>query len=117
MPINRRDYSPIWPWISYYIRHYRGKNRCEECSIENHTLYALQKEYTLPIFGDAGQTVTGKEVILTVAHLDGNTKNNEFRNLRCLCQKCHLNYDREANINKKKYGRRKNSGQLPIHDL
>lgn len=42
--------------------------------------------------------VTGSKVILTIAHLDHNPSNNDHENLRCWCQKCHLNYDREHHL-------------------
>jgi len=32
---------------------------------------------------------------LGVTHLDHNILNNEFSNLKALCQKCHLDYDKE----------------------
>lgn len=41
--------------------------------------------------------VTGSRVILTVAHLDRDPKNNESGNLRVMCQRCHLTYDASAN--------------------
>jgi len=41
---------------------------------------------------------TGSTVVLTVAHLDHDPANNgtpgNRQNLRCWCQRCHLNYDR-----------------------
>lgn len=39
--------------------------------------------------------VTGSLVVLTIAHLDHMPEHNESSNLAALCQKCHLNYDRE----------------------
>jgi tRNA(Ile)-lysidine synthase TilS/MesJ len=35
------------------------------------------------------------KIVLTVAHLDHNLSNNDYSNLKALCQKCHLNYDKE----------------------
>lgn len=34
-------------------------------------------------------------VVLGTAHLDHNPRNNRMRNLRALCQRCHLAYDAE----------------------
>lgn len=34
-------------------------------------------------------------IVLTIAHLDHNPENNHPDNLRALCQKCHLNHDKE----------------------
>lgn len=39
--------------------------------------------------------VTDSDVVLTVAHLDHDPANNERSNLRAMCQRCHLAYDRE----------------------
>lgn len=35
------------------------------------------------------------KVVLTVAHLDHQPENCADDNLKALCQKCHLDYDRE----------------------
>jgi 5-methylcytosine-specific restriction endonuclease McrA len=34
-------------------------------------------------------------VVLTIAHLDHDTTNNDHDNLAALCQRCHLRYDAE----------------------
>jgi hypothetical protein len=121
VPIRRRDYHPQWPWISYYIRHYRAKDICEQCGIQNYSYYpkTVRKETTLPIFNQTGvisESFAGKKVILTVAHLDNNPKNNQFDNLACLCQRCHLNLDRATNNQKKKYGRKRQKNQVYLFD-
>jgi hypothetical protein len=35
-----------------------------------------------------------KHVVLAAAHLDHDPTNNQLRNLRGLCQRCHLIHDR-----------------------
>lgn len=45
---------------------------------------------------------TGSRVVLTVAHMDQDPANNDPANLRALCQRCHLAWDREDNIRKRK---------------
>lgn len=35
------------------------------------------------------------EIILTIAHLDRDNSNNEPENLAALCQRCHLNHDKD----------------------
>jgi hypothetical protein len=87
MPIDYRLYAPNWKLISKFIRFYRAKNKCEWCGAEN---YKPHPE-------------TGSRVILTVAHLDHNRDNNSFFNLSALCQKCHLDYDRNGKKNRKHY--------------
>jgi len=83
MPADRSNYPPYWEAISQYIRFQRAGGRCEgsprypDCRAEH------------------GQPhpVTGSTVVLTVAHLDHDTKNNDHDNLRAMCQRCHLTHD------------------------
>ena len=42
-----------------------------------------------------GHPVTGSRVVLTVAHLDHIPENCDPENLRAMCQRCHLAYDRD----------------------
>jgi hypothetical protein len=51
---------------------------------------------------------TGGMVTLTTAHLDGDKDNNEFDNLRHLCNRCHLHHDLGHHIMNRKYGRHHN---------
>ena len=77
MPLNRGKYPKNWKEISDYIRFTRTHGKCEQCGA---------------IHG-APHPATGSIVILTTAHLDHDTANNNHENLRALCQKCHLTYD------------------------
>ncbi len=98
MPINPADYHPKWKLISRLIRFRRAKNRCEWCDAENYQPHPN----------------TGSRVVLTVAHLDRNPAHNSFDNLAALCNRCHLNYDRSAHIQKRKYGRYWKRNQLKL---
>ena len=89
MPINYNNYHPKWSLISRLIRFKRAQNKCEWCGAAN---YEAHPE-------------TGSKVILTVAHIDRDRRNNRFNNLAALCQKCHLNHDRKQHIDNRKYGR------------
>lgn len=44
-------------------------------------------------------------IVLTVAHIDRDTKNNERSNLAALCQRCHLRHDIRQHIANRRYGR------------
>lgn len=77
-PENRGRYPKEWPQISRRIRFDRAKNKCEWCGAEN----------------GKSHPITGSRVVLTVAHLDHTPENCDESNLRALCQRCHLNYDR-----------------------
>lgn len=82
MPIkaeNKNRYPVDWKKISRAIRFDRAQNRCEFCGAEN---YMPHPE-------------TGSKVILTVAHLNHTPEDCNPENLRALCQRCHLNYDKE----------------------
>jgi 5-methylcytosine-specific restriction endonuclease McrA len=82
MPVNYKDYPPNWKEIRREILR-RAGDRCEgspaypDCRAEN---------------GEP-HPVTGSRVVLTIAHLDHDTKHNDQANLRALCQRCHLTYD------------------------
>ena len=76
MPMDRSRYPRNWPEISRAVRAAAG-NRCQFCGAENHKPHPA----------------TGSRVVLTVAHLDDDPQNNDPRNLRALCQRCHLAYD------------------------
>lgn len=83
-------YPADWPEISLRIRTERAKGRCEcagECGT-GHTgrCSALNAE---------PHPVTGSTVVLTVAHLDRHPPNVDPDNLRAMCQRCHLSYDRD----------------------
>ena len=101
MPIskeNKKRYPPNWEQISMHIRFVRANNKCEFCGARN---YALHPE-------------TNKRVVLSVAHLDHQPENNDFSNLKALCQRCHLRYDARHHAQTRKQNKIKalrNSGQ------
>ncbi len=97
MPIDYKEYHPKWKLISHLIRKVRAKNKCEFCGVIN---YGLSK--------------TGTKVVLTVAHLDHDKKNNRFSNLKALCQRCHLHHDQEHHIYNRKYGRKAKDNQYSL---
>jgi len=76
MPCDYKKYSPYWKQIRKSILR-RADNRCELCNAENYKPHWK----------------TGSKVILTVAHLDQDVKNNKAYNLLALCQRCHNRID------------------------
>ena len=80
-PENKGRYPKDWRAISLRIRAQAG-NKCEWCGAVN------------------GQPnpVTGSVVVLTVAHMDHTPENCAEENLKALCQRCHLNYDRKQHV-------------------
>lgn len=92
MAFKRKNYPAYWKQFSEYIRFDRAGNKCERCGIEN---YSTNER--------------GSKVVLTVAHLDHASgvcrcrKQFGFKcakpsHVRALCQRCHLNLDREKHI-------------------
>lgn len=143
MAINKADYAPDWKDISLAIRE-REQDRCKFCGVENHAEIVrstANSEQYLIINEDGeyvrpnGDSIRMSEipddyldgplvkVVLTVAHLDQDTRNDDLDNLAALCQRCHLNYDKQHNVVKAKRTRLDNkrqaiadSGQLSFLD-
>ena len=124
MPIRKQDYPPDWDAISIQIRTEAGWC-CEWCNAPNGAYIVRTKGAPLLVtqktviiagiekrvpYGDftvAPDKAPGStKIILTVAHLDRDTTNNNRDNLAALCQRCHLNHDRYAqHIPNRHYGR------------
>jgi hypothetical protein len=53
-------------------------------------------------------------IVLAAAHLDNDPTNNRLRNLRALCQRCHILYDRPHHLAQRwiTYRRRLATGDL-----
>lgn len=102
-PENRNRYPKDWKAISLSIRERAGW-KCEgtpnypDCRAENGKQHPE----------------TGSKVVLTVSHTDHQPENCEPGNLRALCQRCHLSWDRDHHrVNREKAARlRKASGDL-----
>jgi hypothetical protein len=85
MPIKRENHhlypggsphSKEWKAIGVRIRT-RAGDCCEGCGVAN----------------GAPIPITGKPVVLTIAHLDHNPANSDDAKLRAWCQRCHNVYD------------------------
>lgn len=110
MPISKENkslYPKDWKEISRRIRFDRADNKCEFCGAINYEPHPITKS----------------KVILTVAHLNHNPQDCSEGNLKALCQKCHLNYDKKfhivnmkATLTKKKLERDKLQGVLGLYD-
>lgn len=90
MPIDYSQYPPDWLATRERILA-RAGNRCEWCGAVNHEPHPE----------------TGSRVVLTIAHLDHDAKNHAVADdrLASLCQRCHLNYDREHHMAKAREAR------------
>ena len=119
MPI-RPEYRwlyPIdWPQLSAMIRFARAGGRCEHCGRphgelvlhlgdgrwwderrgmwrdgQDRPVRSLPRPEALP--AHVPQRTT--RVVLATAHLDHDPTNNRPRNLKALCQRCHMLHDRQ----------------------
>lgn len=136
MPIKDKSiYPDNWKQISLLVRKMAG-NRCEFCNVENYAVGARDMggtwhdEDSIHMMNSGeGQILFGDEfpkmikIVLTVAHMDHNPRNNELSNLKALCQKCHLTYDAQYHATNAKVtrARRKRetiaaSGQIALFE-
>lgn len=102
-PERKALYPKNWKEIVKKIKD-RAGNRCEgspdypDCRAEN----------------GKPHPVTGSKVVLTTAHLNHDEADCRDENLRCWCQRCHLNYDKEHHSETRRRTKRK---QLAIKDM
>jgi hypothetical protein len=134
VPMRRELYPRDWPAISRAIRERAGQTRecvgeCGDahddgrCGAPNgRTIRRVPQQparwYThdgcsLCLNGDP--ECRPVMVVLTVAHMDHTPANCAPENLRALCQRCHLRYDREHHARNAAHTRRsrKAAGDLP----
>ena len=112
-PSQRERYPEEWQEISARIRFDRAGGRCEclgECGSKSNQMASKHciAEHGLP------HPVTGKLVILTVAHLNHTPEDNRDENLRAMCQGCHLNYDKEHHAETRRQTRLRASDNIDL---
>ena len=104
MPVDWTKYPKNWKEISMKIRK-RSGGQCEcagECGLHNGMDFFYEQRRCIEINGTKAKFAKGK-IVLTVAHLNHDTKDNRSRNLKAMCQRCHLRYDSELHkLNSKK---------------
>ena len=102
MPMNYRRYPMNWKEISRRIRS-RAHYKCEWCGVENNAIGFRDEK------GRFIRASHGTRIVLTTAHLgalkpDGSPGDKHDKmdcrdeNLAALCQRCHLNFDREDHV-------------------
>jgi hypothetical protein len=133
MPIRRelRDLYPAhWRELSRRVRFERAHGMCQGCGRpqrRHRTLPAgrpmvrsgpkhLARPSRPPRWPDLEQMVRLRttRVVLAAAHLNHDPTNNRLRNLRGLCQRCHLLHDRPHHLAQRRitYLLRRASGDL-----
>lgn len=118
MPIRpelRGFYPSNWPEISRRVRFERASGTCQRCGRSHGMMVrclpdgrwfdATQSIWRSgrgrPVrWPDLVEMVEVREtrVILAAAHLDHNPGNNRLRNLKSLCQRCHMIHDRPHHL-------------------
>ena len=118
MPIKPelRWFYPIdWPQISRQVRFERAGGRCQTCGRPHRaTVRCLPDGRWYDAAASTWRNGRGRparwpdleeatrirhtRVVLAAAHLDHNPANNRPRNLRGLCQRCHLIHDRPHHL-------------------
>ena len=117
MPIKeseRKRYPKNWKEISLKIRA-RSGGQCEcmgECGID-HREIGDKEFHCFEKNGEFARTFRGK-VIFTVAHLDHMPENCNPNNLKAMCQRCHLRYDRHHHAANSKKTRESKNRQLKL---
>lgn len=106
MPIDYKKYHPDWKSKIVPAIKERADHKCEWCGAKNHTLIQrLKTDTSIYRYSNAGECDnwrTSIKVVLTIAHLDHDIKNNDHANLACLCQRCHLLYDKDLHARNRK---------------
>lgn len=138
MPIDYKKYPPNWKSEIRPSILKRANNRCEICGVENKRFIlrgtrggvpAWQDEDTCEIFewpsgkslgtdyiGEVweGSKSQSCQIVLTIAHLDHDISNNDPSNLKAMCQKCHLDYDKKHHAKNARQTRNNKKGLLEI---
>jgi len=123
MPINYSLYAKNWKTEIRPAILRRANNCCEKCGVGNYAAVRWDKESKeweracgnihvdaigmgdctykeariLCDFWNESSDGEGKWIVicLTIAHLDHNINNNNYSNLSALCQRCHINHDKD----------------------
>lgn len=110
-PENKKLYPKNWAKIRSNILA-RAEYCCEFCFLRNYEL-GIRDEgyfYGLTSTHKQGQFYGGRKVIkivLTIAHLDHDPTNNDYSNLKALCQQCHNRYDARHRAENRKRNKQK----------
>lgn len=114
MPIDYSKYHKDWKTVIRPDIIKRAANRCEVCLVPNYkhilrgvwmgkdcyqdddgTVFCAQTGDRLgdTYVGEVHPTNKLIKVVLTISHLDHNIDNNDYSNLKAMCQRCHLRHD------------------------
>jgi len=105
MPIDYKKYPVNWKTEIRPAILKRANDCCEFCGLENYSIgyrnenniwSEIEKSFAGDMIAEDAREMGYKviKIVLTIAHLDHDITNNDYNNLKALCQKCHLNYDK-----------------------
>jgi hypothetical protein len=137
MPIDYSKYPLNWKTDIRPAVLKRANNKCENCHVENYASGYRNKEghfYKMDFIMEELDSVgldmfdnelshhikkdgTAKppiKIVLTIAHLNHDVKNNNMDNLKALCQRCHLNHDKEYHQKNRRESLNRKKGQIPL---
>lgn len=136
MPIRpelKRFYPIDWPQLSDVVRFKRAKGRCETCGrphgeVISHLGDGRWFDADRVVWRDGqGRAIAWvawseypngallqTKVVLATAHLNHDIADNRGKNLKALCQRCHLLHDREEHRRQRRltHRRRRAMGDL-----
>jgi len=98
---NRQRYAENWEDTIRPDILKRDGYQCVICGVRHRKSYVFEKDgsfFLIPedeikewkSYGDKAY-----KVFLQIAHLDNNPGNNNYENLKAMCPKCHLRYDKK----------------------
>lgn len=123
MPIDYKKYHPEWKKVIRPAILERAENKCEQCGVKNHSIIHRfgrgenDWEYWPEGMESEAWSIDGiksSKIVLTIAHLDHNVTNNDYSNLKALCQRCHLRHDMEHHMKNARTTRIKKKKQTEI---
>lgn len=118
MPIDYKKYHPEWKSRIRPDILKRADNKCEECGVKNgmgifRGIWNGERVFqtasgdlfledgTFIIHNSEYEEIEGKsedaqaiKVVLTISHTDHDVNNNDYSNLKALCQLHHLRHDK-----------------------
>lgn len=119
MPIDYKRYPSNWRSEIRPAILARANNCCEICGVENKRVIwrnpsnKEQYEYWPEGMESEAWSIDGRKsvlIILTIAHMDHDETNNDYSNLKALCQLHHLRHDKEQHQANARATRDRNKG-------
>lgn len=133
MPCNYKDYPANWKTELRPAILERDGHKCKFCKVPNGLWIARGMWNGVDVWQNddgqiyradngeyVGDNYVGEvweekdggmvKIVLTIAHLDNDLKNNDYSNLAALCQRCHNRHDKEHRQKNAAETRLKNKG-------